>query len=124
MLIGSFCEKYTLQFDNKHVFDLHLSLVHGEKIKLKNEPVMCEEKFQDHHKSEKEFQNNLVENHLKCDVCNSFLKNEQNVERHIQSVHKSVKFFRCNTCAAHFNQKRDLNRHVASVHEGKKILQV
>ena len=46
MLIDSFCEKCTLQFDNKHLFDLHLSLVHGEKIKMTNEPVICEEKFQ------------------------------------------------------------------------------
>ena len=32
-----FCEKCTLQFDKEYVFDLHLSLVHGEKIGVKKE---------------------------------------------------------------------------------------
>ena len=31
-----FCENCSLQFDKKIVFDLHLSLVHGEKIGVKN----------------------------------------------------------------------------------------
>ena len=30
-----FCEKCNLQFGKKYVFDLHLSLVHGQKIKVK-----------------------------------------------------------------------------------------
>ena len=43
-----FCEKCTLQFGKKYVFDLHLSLVHGEKIEVKvvkNEPIACDENF-------------------------------------------------------------------------------
>jgi hypothetical protein len=42
-----FCKKCTLQFGKKYVFDLHLSLVHGEKMKVKIEPKILDENFQD-----------------------------------------------------------------------------
>ena len=43
-----FCTKCSLQFDKKYVYDLHLSLVHGEKIEVKKETVMIsEEKVQE-----------------------------------------------------------------------------
>ena len=32
-----FCNKCSLQFDKKYVFDLLLFLVHGEKIEVKKE---------------------------------------------------------------------------------------
>ena len=32
-----FCSQCFLQFDKKYVFDLHLSLVHGKKLVIKNE---------------------------------------------------------------------------------------
>ena len=38
-----FCDKCSLQFDKMYVFDLHLSLVHGEEIKVKSELQICEE---------------------------------------------------------------------------------
>ena len=41
-----FCEKCTLQFGKKYVFDLHLSLVHGEKIEVKSEPLVFEENLE------------------------------------------------------------------------------
>ena len=37
-----YCEKCSLQFDKKYVFDLHLSLVHGENIEVKNEQLICD----------------------------------------------------------------------------------
>ena len=40
-----FCENCSLQFDKKNVFDFHLSLVHGEKIGVKNEESLVEFEF-------------------------------------------------------------------------------
>ena len=40
--INMYCEKCSLQFDKKYVFDLHLSLVHGENIEVKNEQLICD----------------------------------------------------------------------------------
>ena len=50
-----FCKKCTFQFGKKYVFDLHLSLVHGEKMEVKIEPKTCEENFQDPQPSEQDF---------------------------------------------------------------------
>jgi hypothetical protein len=50
-----------LQFDKKYVFDLHLLLVHGEKIEVKKETLICEEKLQEPQMNEKEFPKSLVE---------------------------------------------------------------
>ena len=70
-----FCNRCTLQFDKKYVFDLHLSLVHGEKIEVNKETVMIyEDKIQQPKIREKEVSNHNVEEHPKCDVCNSVFK--------------------------------------------------
>ena len=39
-----FCKKCSLQFDKKYVFDLHLKLVHGEKIEAKSVLIKSEVK--------------------------------------------------------------------------------
>ena len=44
-----YCYECSLQFDIKYVFDVHLSVVHGEKLDIKQEPdsqhsVICEAK--------------------------------------------------------------------------------
>ena len=44
-----FCDKCSLQFDKMYVFDLHLSLVHGEEIKVKSELQICEEESEKKH---------------------------------------------------------------------------
>ena len=59
-----FCEKCTLQFNKKCVFDLHLDLVHGEMIKIKKEPLIKEEKFEEPQQSEKE-----IEKPHECNNC-------------------------------------------------------
>ena len=43
ILSDLFCEHCSLQFDKKYVFDVHLSIVHGQKIGVKTEPEVCEE---------------------------------------------------------------------------------
>ena len=48
-----YCEKCTLQFDKKYVFDLHLDLVHGEEINVKKEPLIKEQKFKELQRSGK-----------------------------------------------------------------------
>ena len=55
MLRHLFCEKCSLQFGKKYVFDLHLSLVHGEKIEVKSEPLIVEENLNGFQISEKEW---------------------------------------------------------------------
>ena len=113
-----FCKKCNLQFGKKYVFDLHLSLVHGKKIEIKNEQLDCEETFQEAQTSET--LDDVVDISLKCDICSSLFKKKRYLKRHIESVHEGKKAFKCNFCDTSFTQKSVLDRHVASVHEGKK----
>ena len=73
-----FCEKCILQFDKKYVFDLHLSLVHREEIKVKSEPQICEEKSQKH---DKICSDHVVDKSIRCDTCDSLFKSKKNLEK-------------------------------------------
>ena len=65
-----FCDKCSLQFDKKYVFDLHLPLVDGEEIKVKSELQICEEQSEKTH--EKDCSDPEVDTSFKCDICRSF----------------------------------------------------
>ena len=41
-LSHSYCVRCSLQFDKKTIFDMHLSIVHKEKVKVKGEPKSFE----------------------------------------------------------------------------------
>ena len=84
MIKDFICEKCTLQFGKKYVFDLHLSLVHGEKIEVKSEPQDCKENSQEFQTSEKNCSDLEVVTSLKCDVCDSSFKNKTDFKRHVQ----------------------------------------
>ena len=115
-----FCKNCNLQFDKKYGLYLHLSLVHEEKIEIKNEPLKCKEVFQEPQTSEKLSSDNVVDTCLKCDICNSLFKTKGKLERHIQSFHEGIKPFKCIICDVSFLQKHHLNTHKVSVCEGKK----
>ena len=94
-----FCEKCSLQFGKKYVYDLHLSLVHGEKMEveteplnsekksIKNELLNCEEKFQEPQETvgEKEASYLVVHKSIKCNICDATFKTNQNLKNHIRS---------------------------------------
>ena len=37
----SYCSRCSLQFGKKKIFDMHVSLVHKEKVETKEEPKSC-----------------------------------------------------------------------------------
>ena len=115
-----YCDRCSLQFDKKYVFDLHLSLVHGENIEVKKETLISKENSQESQMSEKQFPKSEVEKQLQCDECNSVSKTNQNLKRHITSVHEGKKPFKCKICSASFAQKNHLTGHIVTVHEGEK----
>ena len=47
-----YCEQCSLQFDKKYVYDLHLPLVHGQEFKVKTEPIVAGENFEEFQQSE------------------------------------------------------------------------
>ena len=103
-----FCKKCNLQFGKKYVFELHLSLVHGEKIEIKNEPLESEV-FQENQASKK-----VVDTCLKCEICSSLFKTKENLKRHIESVHEGKKPYKCDTGDANFllpQSLKDISTH-------------
>ena len=68
-----YCEKCSLQFDKKIVYDIHLSFVHKINIEVKSEEKSIEIKEEDA---------SLV---LQCDLT----KSKQNIENSIQKGNKS-----------------------------------
>ena len=118
-----FCERCSLQFDKAYVFDLHLSLVHGEKkIEVKVESPISEENLQESQISETEFSYHTVEKTekpFKCNVCYASFAQNRDLKRHMASVHEVKKPFQCNICDVKFTVKSSLKNHMESVHEGK-----
>ena len=110
-----YCKKCFLEFDNKYVFDCHLALVHGKGIKVKKEPLIKEEKFEELQQSEKE-----IEKPHECNNCSAAFSTKSCLNKHVTSVHEGKKPFQCSICDASFAEKGKLNRHIASVHDKKK----
>ena len=116
-----FCNKCTLQFDKKYVFDLHLLLVHGEKMaEVKVETLISGDHFQEPQACEPVFPDHVVDTGLKCKTCNSLFKTKYQLKIHTESVHEGKKPFKCKICDARFTENGSLKRHVASVHKGRK----
>ena len=66
-----YCFECLKQFDNKHLFDIHLSAFHGEKLHKKQNDL--------NDKGKKEF---------KCDICNANYGHKSQMNRHIATIHK------------------------------------
>ena len=139
-----FCKNCSLQFGKKYVYDLHLKLVHGEKIEVKKEPLNSEETFKRHQTSEDKVSDLVVHKSIQCNICDATFKTQRNLKIHTNSVHEVKnkpinsketfqepqagekehlvvhKPIKCHICNAHFKTQRNLKSHTNSVHEGKK----
>ena len=133
-----YCFECSFQLKKKYAFDVHLSLVHGEKLEIKQEPksqpspipelqITHPEKESIRKIESKRSKVSMktasgqkgMEN-FKCGIGSANFGLKSNLKKHVETVHDGKKQFRCDICNATFGQKQHLNRHVATVHEGKK----
>ena len=119
-----FCERCSLQFGKKYVFDLHLSLVHGEKmIEVKVESPICEGNLQESEISETQYSYQPVhekEKPFKCNECCDSFAQKGDLKRHVALIHEGKKHFKCEANDASFSGNNGLTRHISLVDEGKK----
>ena len=124
MLRDLFCTECSLQFNKKIVYDLHLSLVHGKKTNIKQEPNNCEETSEG---TETLPESLIKDKPFRCKICDSEFAYQDNLDGHVASVHGGnmpfkcentiLKCVKCDTC---FKTNFALKRHMEKVHEGKK----
>ena len=112
-----FCYGCSLQCDSRHVYYLHLKLVHkhiiGPKSSKKdhksNESLSSDEKSDQNEKKT-----------FECKICQYCFSQRSKLNFHISLVHEGKSLFKCEFCNYSCSSKRNFDKHVASVHEGKK----
>ena len=87
-LSNSYCVRCSLQFDKKSIFDMHLSIVHKEKVEVKKEPKSLENEL------------NLCITKIlyRCEPCDSIFETKMILDQHNSSSHKKDKLFNCEIC--------------------------
>jgi uncharacterized Zn-finger protein len=58
-----------------------------------------------------------AKNNQECVICSKNFVSNQNLMRHVQTVHKKIKPFQCNLCLKTFCENCYLKRHIKTVHE-------
>ena len=114
-----FCDKCSLQFDKKIVYDIHLSFVHKISDKVETEEKEIENKKEDvvsvfQSDNAKSNQNLVSIEERKCEYTS---KNKEYLNQHIKSVHEEKKPHNCSICDYSFSQRGFLKQHIKSVHE-------
>ena len=107
-----YCKKCTLKFNEKYVFQLHLSLKHRQKIQVKTEPEFYKEKSHEPQISEKSISDHVEsEKSYNFETGNS--KNEAKTRFNSQSESNSnaMKSYECIVCSNCFSNKVLLKRH-------------
>ena len=107
-----FCEKCSLQFDKKVVFDIHMSFVHNISNNSANDKKLTEVKEENGSSQETDIAKQN-ENPAKQTV-------NHELEINISSVHEKQKIHECYICDKRYSHKSALKYHIASIHEGKK----
>ena len=107
-----FCIKCKLQFGKKLVFDLHSSLVHGEKVEIKMEE---KSNFRESEFDEDTSKDHGGKNSYECEICKTCFKRKDNLKKHIDTVHEKKKPFKCEICDYRGSSKHYLKMHVDSV---------
>ena len=92
-------KKHILSDHISHV--LHLAQVHEQEIKVKMDPTIIEEHFEELQHRKKLLSgdiSNVVDKSFQCDKCNSFFKSKWNLKRHIESVHEKKLLLNLQNC--------------------------
>lgn len=111
------CELCEKQFTKSHDLKRHGEFVHEKKRNFKCDS--CSKTFQmkTHLKRHENTCKLKIENEIKCELCHFKFARKEDLNRHIDYVHKEIKQFQCPSCELAFKRRFDLNRHFGNIHE-------
>ena len=123
-----FCDKCSLQFDKKIVYDMHLSIIHKTKVKNSSEFWEGNQSLMLKSDNTKSNMNNLSLNLIHKETKSHEYSTSDNTTSQKKPLKKQVETnnigsknqHKCLICDYTFSQKWHLKQHIASVHEGKK----
>ena len=109
MLRDMFCMECSLQFNKKIVYDLHLSLVHGKKTGIKQEPNNSEVTSED----DKVFNEN-ADKAFVSKICDSELTYQDDLDVHEGNIpiKRENERLKCVKCDKGFTTNFVLKRHL------------
>ena len=87
--MDSYCTKCSLQFGKMTVYDMHMSIVHKENVKIQQEPT-C-----DILEKEIEEPEEVI---FQCGNCDKPFSGKKNLKKHVSTVHNKKKAFKCDIC--------------------------
>ena len=102
-----YCSRCSLQFDKKSVFDMHLSIVHKERMEIKEDQRIFK----------KEPNLYLKKDMLMCDICELNFETQILLDQHVTLQNGVKGQFRCEICDHGFSKKWNLKRHIETVHD-------
>ena len=123
-----FCDKCSLQFDKKNVYDMHLSIIHKTRVKNSSEFREGNQSLMLKYDNTKSNMNNLSLNLIHKETKSHEHSTSDNTTSQKKPLKKQVETnnigsknqHKCLICDYTFSQKWHLKQHIASVHEGKK----
>ena len=97
-LSHSYCARCSLQFDKKSIFDMHLSIVHKERVDIKEELSSFE--------NEPNLGIEMVL--LRCEPCDSSFETKTILDQHNSSYHEENRPLKCDICNYIFSKRSSL----------------
>ena len=93
---------------NSKELELHFTNFHSETEEEKKEIILLKT-----NETSKKYDH-------KCDICGNTFKQEYDVIKHVNSVHKSDERFACNLCSKTYAQPGSLMVHIKNFHYGRR----
>ena len=94
-----YCTKWSLQFGNLTIYNMHLSTVHKKNVEIKQKAScnILEKVSLQYENCDKNFSTRSILNKpegkkpFKCDICDYSCSQIGNLEKHVASVHENKK---------------------------------
>ena len=115
------CKSCGNQFNSSEKLKLHTQNFHDIDKKVKC--FSCDKYFtnksgRDKHYRIKHMNESIQEGSIKCEMCPEKFSNDNDLKRHISSIH-SGKPFKCQECQLEFTLRSSLDQHLSSFHIGQ-----